>query len=589
MSNSSKTVRIANAQNGFFQEPPLLKNQYTDDIVLKNILKKILPSAVLSSVEPDLSRFGERVIGDIMSMGEDIDEPNNYPRLKQYDAWCRRVDEITTAQGWKSLNDVSAEEGLVAIAYERKYHEFSRIYQFAKQYLFSPSSAMYVCPLSMTDGAARVIELLGTEKMKNDIYPRLISRNPSEFWTSGQWMTERPGGSDVGQTETIAELIDESTNQWNISGFKWFSSATTADLSMLLARTVDPKTNQVVPGSKGLSLFVAEMRNLEGSLNGVRVHRLKNKFGTKGLPTAELELVGMKAFMVGEIGRGVPNIAAILNITRIYACLGVVSAVRRSLVIAKDFSRKRQAFNKYLNQTPLHITTLAQLELVHRAGAQIAFYCIELLGRTECGKATADDSNLLRLITPVAKGYVCKIGVAAISEAMEALGGQGYMEETKLGCLYRDAQVNTIWEGTTNVMSLDVLRVLRETKNASLDLFIKVLKQKVDQSAKISDRLIKSAKAVHQSLGNIKAFTQEKQSQLELNSRHLLFSLGKTLAGALLIEQAAFGLANSLEGAEQDLFAARQWCDNDEFQQKIKAVQFIDEEAKLVYGSNAKI
>ncbi|CAO3703817.1 unnamed protein product [Rhizopus stolonifer] len=546
-----------------------------------------------------------------MAMGDDVEEPNNYPRLKQYDAWCKRVDEITTSQGWKDLNNVAAEEGLVAIAYERKYNEYSRIYQFAKQYLYAPSSSMYSCPLSMTDGAARVIELLGTSEMKDTIYSHLISRDPQKFWTSGQWMTERPGGSDVGRTETIAKLEDASTNKWNISGFKWFSSATTADLSMLLARTVDPKSNKIVPGSKGLSLFVAKMKTSKGSLNGVNVHRLKNKFGTKGLPTAELELVDMKAIMLGQPGRGVPNIASILNITRIYAALGVVSYLRRSLAISKDYSRKRQAFGKTLDKTPLHVTTLAQLELVHRAGVQIVFYCIELLGLTECGKATKEDVDLLRLMMPIAKGYVCKMGVIALSETMESLGGQGYMEETGLGRLFRDGQVNTIWEGTTNVMSLDVLRVMRETKNASLELFIKVhiykflsppffflltnifffevVKGKIDQSVKTSDRLVKPSQAIHVALSNIRTFVQEATDYLEVNSRQLTFAIGRTLAGALLVEQAAFGISNQLEGTDQDIFSAQKWCSTNEFSQKIEVTRAVDEEAKMVFGSDAKL
>ncbi|CAO3633349.1 unnamed protein product [Mucor hiemalis] len=476
MSTTQKPFPTATSDNGFRQEPTHLHNQYEDDIVFKNILKKLLPTSVLAEIEPDLSRFGDRVTKDILAMADDVDTPNHHPQLKQYDAWCKRVDEISTAQGWKDLNDVAAEEGLIAIAYERKYNEFSRIYQFAKQYLYAPSSAMYSCPLSMTDGAARVIELLGTDDMKKNYYSRLISRDPKQFWTSGQWMTERPGGSDVGQSETQAEIVDEASNSWSISGFKWFSSATTADLTMLLARTIDPKEGTVLTGSKGLSLYVAEMRQPDGTLNGVRVHRLKNKYGTKGLPTAELQLSGMKAKMLGKPGRGVPNIASILNITRIYACLGVVCALRRSLAIAKDFAYKRNAFNNVLHKTPLHITTLAQLELIFRAGSQISFYCIELLGRTECLKESKEDAAILRFLTPIAKAYVCKIGVNACSEAMEALGGQGYMEEVGIGRQLRDAQVNTIWEGTTNVLAMDVLRVIRETKGQCLQTFAKVTK-----------------------------------------------------------------------------------------------------------------
>ncbi|KAI9302313.1 acyl-CoA dehydrogenase/oxidase, partial [Cunninghamella echinulata] len=400
-------------------------NQYEEDIVLQNILKRILPTKVMQEIEPDLRNLGHRAVTDLSKMAENVEDPNNYPRLKQYDEWCRRVDEISVAQGWKELNDVAAEEGLVSIAFERVYGEHSRVYQFAKSYLYSPSSAVYSCPLSMTDGGARVIELHGTEKMKKEYLPRLISRDPKVFWTSAQWMTERPGGSDVSRTETQAELIDPATNKWRISGFKWFSSATTADMTMLLARTIDPKTGL---GSAGLSLFIAEMRKPDGQLNGVRVHRLKNKFGTKGLPTAELEIDGMEAYLIGEVGRGVATIASILNITRLYAGLGVMSGLRRSLAIAKSYALKRQSGKQTLNKIPLHITTLARLELIFRAGTQICFYAIQLLGRTEAlpenDPQRKEDEIMLRLLTPICKAYVCKIGVNGISEAMEALGGQ---------------------------------------------------------------------------------------------------------------------------------------------------------------------
>ncbi|CAO3641447.1 unnamed protein product [Mucor fragilis] len=591
---TQKPFPTATSDSGFRQEPPQLKNQYQDDIVFKNILRKLLPAAVLNEIESDLSQFGERVITDIAAMGEDVETPNNYPQLKQYDAWCRRVDEISTAQGWKDLNDVAAKEGLIAIAYERKYNEHSRIYQFAKQYLYAPSSAMYSCPLSMTDGAARVLELLGTREMKDKYYTRLISRDPSTFWTSGQWMTERPGGSDVGQSETQAELFDEKTNTWSVSGFKWFSSATTADLTMLLARTIDPKEGTIKTGSKGLSLYIAEMRQPDGQLNGVRVHRLKNKYGTKGLPTAELQLSGMKANLLGKPGRGVPNIASILNITRIYACLGVVCALRRSLAIAKDFAYKRRAFNSSLDQTPLHITTLAQLELIFRAGAQISFYAVELLGRTECIQESKEDAAILRFLTPIAKAYVCKIGVNACSEAMEALGGQGYMEEIGIGRQLRDAQVNTIWEGTTNVLAMDVIRVIKETKGQCLGTFEQMIRGKVDRSVKASTRLADAAKSIDIALNNIKQFfTQSMKDKLETeaNARQLTFALGRTLAGALFLEQAAFDITHNIEGAEEDVIVANQWCNAREFTQPLIPTNaaIISDEAKIVFGANAKI
>ncbi|KAI8340250.1 acyl-CoA dehydrogenase/oxidase [Chlamydoabsidia padenii] len=557
-------------------------------------------TTILNEIEPDLKQLGERVVNDIYTMGENVEDPNNYPRLKQYDAWCRRVDEITVAQGWKDLNDVAAEEGLVSIAYERNYKEYSRIYQFAKSYLYSPSAALYSCPLSMTDGAARVIELYGSEEMKQTYYPRLISRDPKIFWTSGQWMTERPGGSDVSRTETLAELVDPKTNKWKIRGFKWFSSATTANMTVLLARTIDPATGLVQQGSRGLSLYLAEMRKPNGDLNGVRVHRLKDKYGTKGLPTAELELDGMEAYMIGQPGRGVATIASVLNITRIYSAIGVMCSLRRCLAIAKDFAMKRQVGTRTLDKTPLHITTLARLELIFRAGTQISFYAIQLLGRTESlpeeDQQRKEDMEVLRLLTPIAKAYVCRIGVDAISETMEALGGQGYMEEIGIGKNLRNSQVNTIWEGTTNVLALDVLRVLQKSKGGALNTYIKakkrcVMTKKIQVST--SSVLKDAAKRIQSALDDISAFVTRHQGSVgvETTMRQVTYALGRVTAGVLLLEQAVWAISIKSEVAEQDILAVNHWCQDSDFSKPLVAPssETILQEAKMVFGPQAKI
>ncbi|KAL0093714.1 hypothetical protein F4703DRAFT_1830866 [Phycomyces blakesleeanus] len=588
---------VASSDIGFFQSPPQLTNQYEDDHVLRNILKRRIPSEILKQIEPDLYNLGGRVVGDIALMADDADEPNNYPRLRQYDAWNRRVDEITVSQGWKDLNTVAAEEGLVAIGFERQFNEYSRLYQFAKHYLFSPSSAVFLCPISMTDGAARLIELVDDDNLKAEFLPHLLSRDPKEFWTSGQWMTERPGGSDLGNSETLAVLSDPENNIWDINGFKWFSSATTADMTMLLARTVDPKTGLVTKGTKGLSLYVAKMRTPEGKMNGVRVHRLKNKYGTKALPTAELELNGMKAQMIGDIGRGIPKIATILNITRLYACLGVVTALRRSLAIAKDFATKRQAFTKSLSRLPLHITTLATLEMTSRASTQILFYAVELLGRTECLEGHPgykQDSELLRFLTPIAKGFVCKIGLDCCSEAMEAIGGQGYMEEIGIGRQLRDAQVNTIWEGTTNVMAMDVLRVLKETKGRILNIFASTILSKIENSVSSDPEKFKAiGSIIKDALENTQTFVRQTtdSTQLEASSRQLMFALGRILAGTLLLEQASWAVANSISGAQEDVTVVRRWCTSNSFGEPITVLDkdSLLEEAKIVFGSQAKL
>ncbi|RUS27922.1 hypothetical protein BC938DRAFT_482563 [Jimgerdemannia flammicorona] len=148
---------VANAKNGYFQEVPKLGNQYDEDPYFRSILRRLLPTQVLEEITPDLRALGQSAVEEIAKLGDQVEDPANHPRLKQYDAWCQRVDEIQVTPAWKQLHAIAAKEGLIAIAYERKYGEHSRIYQFAKHYLYAPSSAMYDCPLSMTGKSVTII------------------------------------------------------------------------------------------------------------------------------------------------------------------------------------------------------------------------------------------------------------------------------------------------------------------------------------------------------------------------------------------------------------------------------------------------
>jgi len=463
---------------GFLQEPPRLGNQYLEDTALREILQRLLPEDVLCSIEPDLQRFGWRVVEECAQHAKSVKQQP--PVLVNYDAWGRRIDQIHIGEGWKRLNDISAEEGLIAIGYERKQGQYSRIYQFAKQHLFEPYSAIYTCPLSMTDGATRLCEIIksrtgkddsGTLYSISDLYDHFTSRDPKQFWTAGQWMTEKPGGSDVGNTETIARPVSEDPLMYRLHGIKFFTSATLSETAFALARVIDDKTGPTgVPGSKGLSLFYIQLRNEDGSLKNIKIRRLKDKMGTKSLPTAELELCGTPGRLVGQLGRGVATVATLLNLTRIYTASSSVATMRKALAIARDYAHRRRAFGNFIAQLPLHVKTLSDQEVDYRGCLQFAFHTISLLGKLETGCGSKGDSDLLRLLTTLGKLYTSKVSLASISECMEALGGNGYMEDaTDLPELLRGQQVNTIWEGTTNVLSMDVLRILDREPNAFVE------------------------------------------------------------------------------------------------------------------------
>jgi putative acyl-CoA dehydrogenase len=444
----------------FFQKAPALSNTFFSDPLLQKYLKKKFPPEVAKAIEPHLQSVGELAVTTWLEWARDAER--NEPQHIPFDPWGQRIDQILMAPGWKNLEAAAAREGIVAAAYERKYGEWSRAYQMILLYLFHPSSALVSCPLAMTDGAARAMELFGNESQKKRALTHLTSRDPQNFWTSGQWMTERTGGSDVSGTSTVAK---KNGNEWELTGTKWFTSATTSQMSMLLARPEGAEA-----GSRGLSLFYVELRDKDGKLKNIQIHRLKDKLGTRALPTAELGLMNTPAKLVGEIGGGVKKIAAILNITRIYNSICALGQMRRALDWALSYSRERIVFGKKLIDQPLHQNLLQNLEKTFEDCFRITFLVVELLGKEETGKASDNEKVLLRALTPIVKLYTGKKVMEVVSEVVEIFGGAGYIEDTGIPTLLRDAQVFSIWEGTTNVLSLDFLRAL-EKENALPLLF----------------------------------------------------------------------------------------------------------------------
>ena len=438
---------------GFFQDPPRLRDEYADDLALQRYLERVLPAEVLADIEPSLAEMGQLAAGELKERSDEMDRREHEPRLRPFDAWGNRVDEVEVSPHWERIAEVAHTHGVIATAYERAHGEHSRVHQFALAYLYNPSSALFSCPLAMTDGAARTLLAHGDRELIDRAVPRLTSRDPRTAWTSGQWMTERAGGSDVGLSETVARQEDGA---WRLTGTKWFTSAITADMALTLAR---PEGNG--PGGRGLAMYYLEVRDDEGRLNDIRVLRLKDKLGTRQMPTAELALDGTRAHLVGPPEHGTRNITPMLAITRLWNAVSAVGYLRRGLALARDYADRRVAFGRTLADQPLHQATLAWLRVQHESALQLTFRAVELLGREEAGVATEQESRALRLLLPVTKLLTAKQAVAGASETLEAFGGAGYIEDTHLPQLLRDAQVLSIWEGTTNVLSLDALRALQ--------------------------------------------------------------------------------------------------------------------------------
>ena len=442
----------------FFQAAPRLKNQFDDDALLQEFLERRVPEDIRGTWTEELRHLGALAAKPLFEAQRQ--DRLSEPRLTQWDAWGHRIDHIELTPLWQQAHALSAEHGLVATAYEGRQGAFDRVFQFAKNYVVQPSLDVYSCPLAMTDGAARTLLDCGHVAVLARAIPHLISRNAGKMWTSGQWMTERIGGSDVGRSETEAKPIEG--DDFALYGTKWFTSATTSQMAITLARpTGNPE------GGRGLALFYVETRNEQGALNGIHIERLKDKLGTRKVPTAELTLHGCRATAIKGTTHGTRHIASMLNITRAWNAMAAAWTSRRGLALARDYATRRIAFGSELSNKPLHVDTLAGLAAETEAVFHLAFRVVELIGRAEHGEADDAERSLLRVMTPIAKLTTGKQAVSIASETLEAFGGAGYVEDTGLPTLLRDAQVLPIWEGTTNVLSIDTLRALKDADCAA--------------------------------------------------------------------------------------------------------------------------
>jgi len=395
----------------FNQPPPALGNQYDDDRVLRSYLRRVLPQEILAAIEAELKEMGELAGGPLYAF--QLADRLNEPRHTPWDGWGNRVDQIEVSPLWRAAEQLAARSGLIAIPYERTHGAWSRVHQMALVYLFTPSTDVYSCPLAMTDGAARTLSGAGNAALTARALPHLTSRDPREFWTSGQWMTESTGGSDVGLSQTVARADDQGN--WRLHGRKWFTSAIASQMALTLAR---PEGNPA--GGRGLALFYLETRDAEGRPNHLLVHRLKDKLGTRKVPTAELTLNGTIAQPVAGLADGVRNIAPMLNLTRTWNSVSSVAYMRRAVALARDYARKRFAFGATLAEKPLHLETLAWMQAEFEAAFQLTFFLVELIGREEGGESTEPERDLLRLLTPIVKLTTAKQSVAVCSEALDA-------------------------------------------------------------------------------------------------------------------------------------------------------------------------
>jgi acyl-CoA dehydrogenase len=511
----------------FLQDAPQLAHPYRSDRLLIALLDRVLPPARRAALDADLDALADYAL---VAYERSTHSTRRKPVLTQWDAWGRRVDRIELTATWLEGADITTRHAILAAGHEP--HEYARLEQFTRAYLYHVASEFYTCPLAMTDGAATALKASGTQALIDRALPHFLSRDANQFWLSGQWMTENAGGSDVGNTETLAR--QGTDGQWRLYGRKWFSSAVVGEAALALARP-----EGTGEGTASLALFYVETMDGQARKPQLIIDRLKDKLGTHELPTAEIHLDGLPAWPLGELAHGVRQVAPMLNITRTWNAIAAIASMARAISLARDYARRRTAFGHPLLEQPLHAQTLADMQAEFEGAFALTFEVALLLGRVEQELASPHEIDALRLLTPLVKLWTGKMAVSICSEAVECFGGAGYIEDTGLPQLLRDAQVYAIWEGTTNVLSLDSLRVL--IGNDGFVALRKIIGHWLgtahDTHAAFTVHAALDATAMHLDAKKIE------RSTLEAGARGIALTLARCAAAALLARQTAWSTA----------------------------------------------
>jgi len=392
--------------------------------------------------EPQLARMGERAAAEVAPLAAVADRES--PKLVRFDERGNRINRIDYHPAYREMQRVAYGSGMLAMKYSpHEQSAASPFVSFALGYLFAMAEMGLYCPLCMTDGVARVLMRHATSDQIARVVPHLASDNIDELWTGGMFLTERAGGSDVGANETVAR-------NGRLTGQKWFCSNVDADAVLATAR---PEGGE--PGIRGIRTYLLLTRGNPG----VTIDRLKDKLGVRSMPTGEVTLVDAPADEIGDFRA----IADMMNLSRLYNSIASVAVIGRAIHEARWYIERRSAFGKRVIDFPLAEETLLDLEAEHLAAMLMTFETVDALRRADNGDE--ESADLLRILIPIVKATTGKLAVPCVSEAMELVGGNGYIEEWPMARLLRDAQVLPIWEGTTNILVLDMLRVARKERS----------------------------------------------------------------------------------------------------------------------------
>ena len=511
------------------QPPPLENyNLFSSDTVLREALAR----EHVEWAESELTRLGER-LGTSEAISWGVDANRNTPTLNAFDRYGRRLDEVKFHSAWHELLTIAVGAGLHCSPWAEPKRG-AHVARAIGSYMLAQTESGVYCPISMTYGS--VTTLKHAPEISAEWLPRIFSRvydrrfQPAAQKTSaliGMAMTENQGGSDLRANVSRADFYaaDGQRRFYRLNGHKWFMSAPMCDAFLVLAQT-----------EPGPTCFFVPRWTPDGDRNTIHIRRLKDKLGNRSNASSEVEFADTHAELLGEEGRGIPTIIEMGNFTRLDCAIGSSALMRQAVAQAIHHAEHRRAFQKRLIEHPLMTNVLSDLAIESEAATVLTMR----LARAYDDEGEAA-TMFCRLITPAAKFWICKRASTLAAEAMEILGGNGYVEEFNLARIYREAPVNSIWEGSGNIMCLDVLRVLQRTP-AALDVVFDEMREPA-----------KSDKRLEKLLGKLR---DRSKSIQESQARAFVRDLVIALQASLLIQYSpssivegfcASRLASSLE------------------------------------------
>ncbi|UUV25012.1 MULTISPECIES: acyl-CoA dehydrogenase family protein [Lysinibacillus] len=451
-------------------------NFFTEDDTLQKIVGMMLDKEFLSYAQRELTDFGELCAGDIDTRAKHTDRQSE-PRLQRYDAYGEEISEVWVNDGYKKTIEETYNTGIVGYVHKhipQLGHKGNYVYSFAQGYLLSHAEPGFYCPVTLTMATAYLLDHYADEEVKQRFLPHVCATGDTDLYEGATFLTERQGGSDVGAN--VVEARKDGT-AYRLYGEKYFASnAGMCGVAMVLARIEGAPA-----GSKGLTLFAVPWRKEDGTTNHLRIRRLKDKLGVRAVPSGEVEFDGALAYVVGEQNKGIYYMLEALNLSRICNAVASIGIMRRGFLEAKHYVSNRHAFGKPLTLYPMIQDTLGKFAAKLHVEVATVFDLIQLYDKVTSGQGTQQDLIMNRLYIAIMKKETAEQAVHYASEAIELHGGNGYIEDFVTPRLLRDAQVLTVWEGTANILALELIRLV--DKFHAHELFVCEMEERLEKLA----------------------------------------------------------------------------------------------------------